>query len=221
MRLFIDDVVYEFTQEELDYMYIGEGVESNVYRLNDEVFKIHKNDRQIKFKLDEETAKYLSNIKTKRIIMPKKIIYDVKSNFCGYTLPYLESYQKAILRRKKMDEIVEELKLIEQDLILLKEHNVDLEDFTLDNFIVNRGLYMIDPGSYKVSKDDKKYTEIVNKQKYLEFMINEVFPIAVRLNKKQKRELSNYIGGEYISEIFDHNYEEDDTLRKYLKRIVK
>ena len=162
MRLFIDGVVYEFSQEELDYMYIGEGVESEVYRYRDEVFKLHKDERQMKFKLDEKTANYLSKIKTKRIMMPRKLIYDTNDNFCGYTLLYLESHQKEILRRRKMEDIIKELKLIEEDLITLKEYNVDLEDFTLDNFIVNKGLYMIDPGSYKVSKDDKRLTEIIN-----------------------------------------------------------
>ena len=153
--------------------------------------------------------------------MPKKLIYDMNNNFCGYTLPYLDDCQKEILKRKKMTDIIKELKLIEQDLITLKENSVDLEDFTLDNFIINTGLYIIDPGSYEISSDNKKFIETVNRHKYIEFMVNEVFPLAVRLNKEEKRKLMNYIAGEYITEIFDHDYEENDTLKKYIKRIVK
>ena len=221
MRYFVDDVLYEVTDEEMEYRHIAEGTESNVYRFRDEVFKIYKDNRVLKSKLDEKSAKYMKNIKTKRIIMPKRLIYDRNDNFCGYTLPYLDNCQKSILKRKKMTDIINELKLIEDDLLLLKEKSIDLEDFTLDNFIVNKGLYIIDPGSHEVSTYDKRLLETINKHRYLEFMINKVFPLVVRLNSDEKKKLNDYIAGEYLTDVLDYDIKENDTLKKYIKRIVK
>ena len=222
MEFIIDNKEYNVTNEELEYRFINEGMESNVYRFRDEAFKIYKDNRCYKTKLNEKDAKYLSKIDTKRIIMPKKLIYDKNKNFIGYTLPYLTSCSKEILRRKKISNIISELKLIEKDLITLRDNNIDIEDLNIDNFIVNTGLYIIDPGSYLICKnEEKRIIEKNNKLKYIEFMINSVFPIITKLSKKQKQKLEDFISCEYISNALDYNHEENETLLKYIKRIVK
>lgn len=225
MKFYINNKLYDIDEEELEYRLIDSGEESNIYRFENEVYKIHKNNRCVKSKLDEETTKYLKQIKTNRIIMPKELIYDNYDNFIGYTLPYLESHQKEILNRMKASKMISEFKLLEEDLIILKNNYVDLEDFELYNFIVNTGLYIIDPGSYLVSNDhtekEMRRIEVDNKYKYLEFMINKVFPYITKLSKDKKRKLLEYISDEYLGDIFDYNYEKNETMKQYIKRIVK
>ena len=70
---------------------IGQGYTENVYQYGDNALKIFDTEESI---IDEETARYLTNIRTSRILLPKKLVY-YKDKFKGYTMKLVSTKPKS------------------------------------------------------------------------------------------------------------------------------
>ena len=115
MRLYVGNELIELSDEELDFRYIDEGLEAKVYDYGDEVLKIYK-DYCPKRRLSEEDAFRLSALDTNRVLLPRKMIYDDKGKFVGYTTERIFGVFKRNLLKKNIDDFVGEIDLINEDL---------------------------------------------------------------------------------------------------------
>ena len=74
LKIYVGVQYLELSKFNLVKRYLGQGKEAKVYRFGYEVLKIYKK-RCKKDRLDEETACFLSEFETKRVLFPKRNIY--------------------------------------------------------------------------------------------------------------------------------------------------
>ena len=216
MIIYINDKEYELKEDVLNYLYLGEGEEGIAYIQGDKVLKIYKPYCSIK-RLSEEDVTYLSKIPTKRILLPIDIIYDENHNFIGYTTKFILNHQREIIKQLHISRIKGELELVKEDIFMLSEKSVSLEDFKLDNFALDDGFYMIDPGTYRIVDYDKRKVYLENIKLYSEFFLREVLFTVIKFTKKNNLELLAN-STDYISEILDNS---NGKVVPYLKGISK
>lgn len=222
MRILLGDELLEFDQETLDYMYIDEGNESEVFRYGDSVLKIYK-DYCAKERLGEDDVIYLSNIPTKRILMPREVIRNADTmEFIGYSMPFIYKYPKDVLMKIKMNHFLDELDVIHSDLELLAEHHVDVEDIHIDNVLYNESFFIGDPGSFEIQRDTpagKIYRN--NVYTFNRFVKNDIFPLA-KASKKKIKELDDMFDDYFfIGEQMRNCIPPKETVRQYIKRMTQ
>lgn len=221
MTIYIADKKYNFTEEELDYMYIDEGQEANIYRLGDIILKIYK-ENSPKAKLNYKVAKKLSKIHTKRFLMPSKPIFNEEGLFIGHTTKFLNSYSLKNIAKIKMACFLEELKQIEEDIDILSSEHVDIMDLTTSNTIYNGNINFCDPGSFVLRpQKSSQYLASLNKKELEIYLIDELFPSIVSLTKKQKQNLAKYFSTMSYEEIFTSETIPTEKVATYIKRISK
>ena len=176
MRILLGEELLEFDEEQLDYMYIDEGNESEVYRYGDTALKIYK-PYCPKERLSLDEVVELSKIPTKRFLMPKEVIRDADTlEFIGYSLPFVYKYPRDILMRIKMNYFLDELDIIESDIDLLAQHHVDIEDVHIDNVLFNNGFFIGDPGSFEIKREKSTGTIYRNNiYTFNRFVKNDIF----------------------------------------------
>lgn len=194
---------------------IGHGYTGNVYQYGNYALKIFDKVDDV---LDGETARYLSTIRTSRILLPKKLIY-YKDKFKGYSMKLISNKpnSKSIINLPK-DKLLEDIELLEDDVTTLSSKRVLLNGMNLNNIIFNGNLYITDPSRYsllELSDLDKIFNLDDLNQFQLYLLLNNI--IIQELNKIQKqsgvselKELldekdSNISYSEYLSEIIGQN----------------
>lgn len=222
MRILLGDELLEFDQETLDYMFLDEGNESEVFRYGDSVLKIYK-DYCVKDRLGEDDVIYLSKIPTKRILMPREVIRDADTmEFMGYSMPFIYKYPRDVLMRIKMNHFLDELDVIHSDLELLAEHHVDVEDIHIDNVLYNESFFIGDPGSFEIQRDTpvgRIYRN--NVYTFNRFVKNDIFPLA-KVSKKKIEELDTMFDDYYfIGEQMRYCIPPKETVRQYIKRMTQ
>ena len=194
---------------------IGHGYTGNVYQYGNYALKIFDKVDDV---LDEETARYLSTIRTSRILLPKKLIY-YKDKFKGYSMKLISNKpnSKSIINLPK-DKLLEDIELLEDDVTTLSSKRVLLNGMNLNNIIFNGNLYITDPSRYsllELSDLDKIFNLDDLNQFQLYLLLNNI--IIQELNKIQKQsgvselkelldEKDSHISySEYLSEIIGQN----------------
>lgn len=217
MKVFIDNKEYNFSQEELDYWYLGEGNEGTAYIWKDKVLKIYKpfcsTDR-----LNEEEALYLSKIPTQRILLPIDLVYDENHKFIGYTTKFINNHNFEVIKNFPASRIKKELEIIREDIFLLSEKNVSLEDFRIDNFALEDGFYIIDPGTYKIVNQPKSRIFLENIKLFNKFFVEDILLRIRKFTKIQQNRVKEIFGDEYAADNIDSV---DITISNYLGKIVK
>lgn len=129
---------------------IGEGFEGVVYlnKKRDEAVKIFSKYN----KLNIETAEKMTQINTKYILLPRRLVYDEFDNFAGYTTKYIKTNKPMtsstlvnypiIYLLYLFSKLYKEVDLISYYKLLL----ADLEN--PGNYIYNGNFYLVDPGYY-------------------------------------------------------------------------
>lgn len=123
------------------------GSEFSVYKSKDKVYKIFKNNYRLGH-IDEKSIDYLSMIKTNRILMPTSKLYK-NNNLIGYEMPYIEDNQSIL--ESNFNTILNELKIINDDIEMLTEYFVRLIDINKENSVFSGKLYLIDPANYFIN----------------------------------------------------------------------
>lgn len=222
MKILLGDELLEFSDEELDYMYLDEGQESEVFRYGKDVLKIYKKFC-IKDRLSEEDAMRLSQIKTQRILLPKKIIRDPEDgHFMGYSLPFIYKYSRSIIPRLKISEFLDELDIILDDVSVLSDNGVDIEDLHIDNVLYNGKFFIGDPGSFMFKK--KSTGGIIYRDNVFilnRFVKDSVFK-QVKISGKKRQEFDDmfddyYYIGSQVREVASEN----ETINQFVKRMTR
>ena len=198
MELYVKNKKYNFSNDELNDRYISEGNESNVYLVEDEVFKIYKPICG-KRRLNEETSTYLSKLNTTNILLPKNNIYDKNHNFVGYTMDYLDSYKIDIIKNMNIVYFVDQIKALIKD--------------------INDKINIIDPGSFEIKKNNRFLHDINNDA--LNELILKLIKYSLKLSKKKEDLLRNKFEIEKDFESLMLVYNENDTVGKVVNKILK
>ncbi len=222
MKLLIGDQEVELTDDDLEWLYINEGMESTVYQYGDEVLKIYT-DFCSKVRLREDEAKRLSKISTKRFLLPQRIIYSADGKkFRGYTLKFISCASlQSILDRKVMD-LAQELDVMEEDVDELSRQKVVIYDLNLDNTLYNGKIYIGDPGSFGFAvgtREGQIYRENMSELK--RYVIEDLFGM-VPTKRKKNIQTMNEVFDCYTSmaEAIRDTALEKESIKKYVKRMV-
>lgn len=129
---------------------IGQGFEGVVYlnKKSNEAVKIFSKYN----KLNIETADKMTQIHTKYILLPRRLVYDDFDNFAGYTTKYIETNKPMTSSTLVNYPIIYLLYLFSKlykEVDLISNHKLLLADLeNPDNYIYNGNFYLVDPGYY-------------------------------------------------------------------------
>ena len=129
---------------------IGEGFEGVVYlnKKSNEAVKIFSKYN----KLNIETAEKMTQIHTKYILLPRRLVFDEFDNYAGYTTKYIETNKPMTSSTLVNYPIIYLLYLFSKlykEVDLISNHKLLLADLeNPDNYIYNGNFYLVDPGYY-------------------------------------------------------------------------
>lgn len=131
---------------------LGQGVDGIVYKYKDKAIKLYHDDMHIKLHLTKNEIDRLCNLYTERIILPREVL--INDNIAsGFIMNYIDTTsQKDILLVDKKH-LINEIKEVEDELILLGKNNFLLEDTKPENLFYNGNFYMFDPDSFIYEKN--------------------------------------------------------------------
>ena len=222
VEVWMDQEKLFFTDKEIDSMFVGDGEEGFVLRYNGSALKFYYPNSR-KYRLSEEDCIKMIEIPTERILLPRGNLYDKHHNFIGYYTDYIHAHYIGDIMKLKIKEFVAQLEEVYDEIFLLSDHLISLEDFCLSNFCYNHGFYFVDPGSYEFEKDKSNSSLLGhNQQEFSNFVVQSILGyFSARSSKKKQRFLSDYfLGADYLPDILKEDAKEDETVKKYVKRII-
>ncbi len=222
LRILFEGELLEFSEDELNYMYLDEGNESEVYRYGREALKIYKPYCR-KDRLSEEDVLRLSKIYTQRLLLPNVAIKNADTlAFVGYSTPFIYKHPKDAVTRIRMSKFLDELDIIESDLRVLSANGVEVEDLHMDNVLYDGHLFIGDPGSYTFNEEDSRSRVYTHNLKILSrFVKHEVFDM-IKVPRKRRISLNDrYDDSMYIGDQLRDDMLEKETVRQFVKRMTK
>ena len=129
---------------------IGQGFEGVVYlnKKSNEAVKIFSKYN----KLNIETAEKMTQMHTKYILLPRRLVFDEFDNYAGYTTKYIETNKPMTSSTLVNYPIIYLLYLFSKlykEVNLISNHKLLLADLeNPDNYIYNGNFYLVDPGYY-------------------------------------------------------------------------
>lgn len=215
----LDDKDIEFTGK-----LVGTGVNGNVYRYRNMALKVFKEGKDTP--IDEETARYLTNISTDRVLLPKSLLF-YNNSFRGYSYKLVskKGTGNRMIMLPKTD-LVQDIRVLEKDVERLSNRQVLLDGIEPANTIFNGNLYLTDPTSYKVLEDcNHKEIEKINKYQ-LHLLLISLITSELRKNNfssKDEKNMKEILemrdeyedSSEFIADIIGNN----DTIKQFVKKI--
>lgn len=225
MRIFINDKLVEI--DNLDDLYIGEGKEAVVYYYSDReenadyALKLYRQFSG-KDRLDFNTAKGLSEIDTKRILLPRKLVYDENKKFIGYVTDFIEDYSIDCITHSSAKDLVREISYIYDDIDILSMHKVSVDDMILMNMLYDGRIILNDPGSYRFVMGNSRFLRDENLDLTNDFFKSLICRV-VKLSKREKNNLDRYFekSDERFSDLIKCDVKEDESVKTFFKRITK
>ncbi len=205
--------------------FLGKGFNGKVYIYNNEALKIlHKccND------LSLENCKKLSDIETKRILLPKSYLLDCNGLLRAYTTELINDNNNIQLYQLSKTEFINELCEIEKELKLLSENCVYINDWYTKNFMYDGMFRFVDPGAYSVSKIKKNnYSNMSNHNniKFRNFIFHDIILLKFYKGNLFDSQMFNYLKYQYnelgcntISQYVEATMDNNDNLFQYTKK---
>ncbi len=207
---------------------LGSGAEGIVYKYKDQAFKICKNSG-----IKKKECIVLKELNTKRILLPRKIIYNQNNRFKGYTTDYCK--RKGNIEFTKKEKFIYELNKLIEEINYLSENKVYLCDWNYGNFIYDGKFRLVDPGQYLIgrrSSDEKKIYE-GNYKTLCHFIAMRLFYNLVISNTEKindlsfEKEITDLLfdllikSREDIIKFYSDEIKENETICEYAKRITK
>lgn len=222
MRLFLGNELLDLTKEDLQKLYVDQGMEAIVYKYGDEAIKIYK-EHCSKVRLDEASAIGLSEIYTERILLPRRILRIAENNkFNGYSLSYIDEIRREDIPQIGMSEFVDELDIIDNDLMILADNHVKVADFTFSNLLYNGSFFIGDPGSFEFDKDiSKKLIYKANTFLFNTFVTDKIFNMAGVSYYRRKMLKNQFYEWEYIGDQIRKTAKPDESIKQYVIRMTR
>lgn len=219
MKLYIGDRLLNMEEDELDKLYLNEGSEGVIYRLGSEVLKVYK-DNPLIDKLSKESIDDLKTLNLKRILVPNESLLDENGNTIGYSSKYLEedSFEKIFSMDASL--IKNEIYLLIDDIRTLSRHGYEIDDLHLCNLIVsNNKIYFIDPGAFHKTKDEFDELYRINRYKFDNFIVNDLF--ASSLSKKNRKKLEKAYDTRCDLMSFLDEMDDDENIKNFAKKVIR
>lgn len=224
MIFFIGDEKVELSEQELRNRYIDHGEEGNVYQYKKEAVKFYSDKMIYKRRLQEEDVLKLSEINTKRILLPRKPVYDKDKKYIGYTTEFKIEAPKERIGLLRMKDLVKELELIKEDIRLLSNNLVKIQDLNYGGLLMTQdGIYITDPGEYHFSKKsypDSLYDYNIDEMNY--YFTRVVFNRYLKLTNREKEKLKEIFPllKDYFLEVIKRNeYKPEQKVNGYFKKL--
>jgi hypothetical protein len=107
--------------------------------------------------ISEEMYKLQSEIKTRRYLFPKGLIYDVDGRFCGIVQSYFQdNVGLPMAQNVPIRNLIQEIKFIEEDTKLISSYGIHLGDFKVKDILFHLGslkMAVTDTGLYYLSNE--------------------------------------------------------------------
>lgn len=218
----LDDKDIKLTGKQLTK--VGTGVNGDVYRYRNMALKIFKKDKDTP--IDKETAEYLSNISTDRILLPINLLF-YNNTFKGYTYKLVS--KKGMGNRMIMlpkTDLVQDIRILERDVKTLSNKQVLLSGVEPSNTIFNSNLYLTDPTGYRVLDGcDSQELEKLNKYQ-LHLLLVSLITSELRKNNfssKIEKDVKEVLimkdieddSSDFFADIIGNN----DTIKQFVKKL--
>jgi len=211
-----------FSEDDLVDMRLGMGEEGFVFYYNDFALKVY-HTKCGKVRLDEKTCKRMLDIHTNYVLLPKGVLYDSKHHFTGYYTDYIHGRYTKDIVSLKMKDFKEQLDVVYKELEKLANQHVYVTDLHHGNFCYDGDFFFVDPGSYTI-EDNMSSSRLLthNQTEFSNFIHDYIFGDLIYGPKsRKKKKISNYFEGyENLVDILDDDASEDETVKKYIKRIM-
>jgi len=221
VELIIDGQEYYFSSQDLDRMYLDEGLEAEIYYFEGKALKIYKPYCR-KNRLSEEDCKRMISIPTKNILLPKGILYNSDLKFVGYYTPYIESCSFQKVYDLKRDDFIQSIEPVYDDLKALSKEGISVADLNLPNCLYDGSIRFLDPGSYAFEEQTpRSLLYCFNREEFSNFVSRDIFSRVPGLSKAKKKLIErNFSGVDFIPEVLWEDALPEETVKKYVKRIT-
>ena len=206
---------------------VGKGVNGNVYNYRGMALKLFIDDKNPA--IDVETAEYLKNIDTERVLLPQNLLF-YNNTFKGYTYKLVNkrgSGKRMIMLSK--DEFIQNIEVLENDVELLSKEHVLLNGMDIDNVLFNGKLYVIDPTKYSILEEDElrfSGLEDINKFQLHLLLVNLITSELKKNNfssnlvkKVENILLKSKDSYEDSSDFFDDIIGNNNTIKEFVKKL--
>lgn len=222
LKIYFDGKLLEFDEDMLDYMYLDEGAEGIVYRYGNDVIKIYKNSC-FRGRLKEDQCKTLSGITTRRVLLPRKVVYgEDEETFIGYSMPFIYKYPCKRIMNMSIDRFVDEIDIISDDLQILADNGVEVDDWHSGNVLYNGNIYMGDPGGMVFRNGVYSDWSFKNSRFVLNRFLKDDLFLYPMLTKREKKNIADRFDDfESYSEQIRDTMQSGETVKKYIKRMAR
>lgn len=212
--------------------YINAGEEGCVYRYGDKAIKIYHSIPR-KRVIDEKMVEYLSDIETKRVLLPEDVLYG-EDGICGYYMSFIEGDSKEVYSYEK-DKLIEEFSYIYSDFDQLGKKSVAIDDLRGSNYISNYDTFhLVDVGDYYICKNGRN-TNGSNKRNFRTFVFNDLLYSVLKEHGtkfevpdkmlfgifRKERYFAEKEYGDDVLQYFNKCMEDGENLYEYGARLVK
>ncbi len=203
---------------------IGSETTGDIYRYKSMALRIFKIGKQTPIDLD--TANYLKDITTDRILLPKNILF-YNNSFRGFSFKLVNNKGKGqkIINQDK-DDLIEEITLIERDIESLSNKKILLSGIDPVNTVFNGELYITDPTKFR--KLDLMSTielEEVNKYQF-HLLLTSLITSELRRNnfdsryeRRIKEELLEQEDIDTLATLYGDVIGDNDSIKQKVRRM--
>lgn len=199
------------------------GQSGKVYKYNDLAVKISKRSepRFNEYKLDIYNR--LKEVQeTKRIIMPKDLIYDEFGNIIGYTMPFVNGDHGEAINKLTIKKFLEEIKVILEDIKILVNHSIIIDDHNPNNIKVNEnGIYLIDTEGYAFKTSFNYEKHLADSLFNLNNLIKNCFTKCKYIRNNYNELNAIFNNYDDICGFFLKSSKEDELVETYIKRLIR
>lgn len=215
-----------------DVKKIASGKRGDVYKYRNTVLKVFPKNYNREDVIDEENAKYLANISTDYILLPRKILYynDPKcgiDEYRGYSLRNLDKKgaKKRLINESSIN-VINNIKALENDVVLLSKKGVLLNGITPSNTVYNGDIFLADPSRYSVL-EEIDFNSLENLNCYqLHLLLSELIVSDAKKEgfnpstiTKIKDLFSIKDDNEKSSEFFTDILEDEANIKQFIKKL--
>ena len=207
------------TSDEL--VYVDEGNEGEVYRYKNMAVKLYKRD-SCKPHLSLDDTMRMTKIATEYVLLPRGVVFDGSFKQLGYYTSFKEKLPEHLVVELSPGTFADKLDEVYGDLKLLSKNGVLIYDLGLVNFIYDGHFRLVDPGLDEFVDFPEEVVYLANKEEFADFVVNGIIKALVPVRgKKNIKKLCQHFSESYISDIFRYEGTTDETVKQYVKRIIK
>lgn len=216
MELIIDGRVIT----DKDMKFLDFGGEGQVYHFEDKAIKIYVSV-SLKQRLSFEDVSKMTTIHTEFVMLPRGLVHNDNLKPKGYYTIYRNKLPVGSILEISTAEFADDLDEVYGDLKILADYSITVDDLCLDNFVYDGHFRFVDPGSYMFESIPPEVAYLVNKERFTEFVIGDLFRRTIPLKKRDVELLRrHFLSDSNIADLIRYEGRCDETVKEFVKRIT-